>query len=310
MSSDDPVVHLLADLDRPVSPRIRFHDLLLAQLLTELEEATRRMPEAGAPDRSQGPDSSVVRPRRRRLGRMALAMAVVAGTAVAALFASSPWKSAPGFLEEVQAALTPPAGAVLHWKVVMTPNMAGCKVTFPASEYWQDLTPPYNYRGFEVQQQGGICGPGKLTEIGGEWASGKPAVGFFPPNTLKGTQFAWDPDIGPDPMADLRQAIADGFAHREGRTVLDDGRAVERIRQDCDLVKFPQCLDSSYWYVDPQTFKPVRHLSGPGLRPGPGATCSAPCWTTDYVTYESLDGISANRALADIRAQHPDAIER
>jgi hypothetical protein len=51
----------------------------------------------------------------------------------------------------------------------------------------------------------------------------------------------------------------------------------------------------------------VRTLSGPGLRPGPGASCAAECYVQDFVTYEYLPGTPANRALADIRAQHPDA---
>ena len=283
----------------------------LARFRTELEDAIRRELEAQATARSNGWVARVLRAVRNRPGRTLVAFAAVAGAAVAALFVSTPWQSSPrlGFLEEVHAALTPPAGAVLHYKVVGTQNTGECKVTQPPIEYWQDLTPPYSYRGFEVQQDD-ICTAGYSIEVGGEAHSPKPLLRFLPPDTLTASHIQYDPDIGPDPMADLRQAIGDGFAHREGRTVLDDGRTVELIRQDCDLVKFPLCLDPIYWYVDPETFKPVRRLSGPGLRPGPGGSCSAPCWTTDYVTYEYLDGTPANRALADIRAQHPDAIER
>jgi hypothetical protein len=257
---------------------------------------------------------------RRRLhvslgrNRVVLTAATVAVVATAALLVTTPWTSSPGsprlgFLEEVQAALTPPAGTVLHYKVVNTQDTGECKVTQPPIEYWQDLTPPYNYRGFEVQQDD-ICTAGYSIEVGGEAHSPKPLLRFVPPNTLTASHIQYDPEIGPDPMADLRQAIGDGFAHREGRTVLDDGRTVERIRQDCDLVKFPLCLDPIYWYVDPETFKPVRRLSGPGLRPAPDGSCSAPCGISDYVTYDYLAGTPANRALADIRAQHPDAIER
>lgn len=280
----------------------------LLQFRMELEDAIRRELEAQAAVPSSGWGIRVLRAVRRRPGRTTLALAAVAAAA-AALFISSPWKTPPGFLEEVQAALTPPAGAVLHYKVVMTQNTGQCKVKQPPIEYWQDLTPPYSYRGFEVQQDE-ICTAGYSIEVGGEAHSSKPLLRFLPPNTLTTSHIQYDPDIGPDPMADLRQAIDDGTAHREGRTVLDDGRTVERIRQDCDLVRFPLCRDPIYWYVDPETFKPVRRLSGPGLRPGPGASCSAPCFTVDYVTYEYLDGTPANRALADIRAQHPDAIER
>ena len=243
---------------------------------------------------------------RKRVGLTAATAAVVAA---AALVFTAPWGTSPGFLEEVQARLTPPAGSVLHFKLVMTENRVGCKVTHPPVEYWIDLTPPHRWRGFEVQQTD-ICTAGALIELGGE--ARKPTLVFRPPNTLEQTK-AWTPDpdqeVDLDPYGDLRQAIEDGTAHREGRTLLEDGRRVERIRQDCDQAKYPRC-GSIYIYVDPETFMPVRSLSGPGLRPGSGATCTAPCFVQDFVTYDYLPGTPANRTLADIRAQHPDAIGR
>ncbi len=242
--------------------------------------------------------------------RLVFTAATVAVAAAAALFVSSPWKTSPGFLEQVHAAITPRDGTVLHFKVVGTQNGAGgCTVTHPPIEYWVDLAPPHNYRGFEVQQPD-ICMPGYSIEIGGATANRKPTLMFQPPNTLTATWLAPnDPDLDLDPYGNLRQAIDDGTAQLEGRTVLN-GRKVERIRQDCNHAKFPMCLDPIYVYVDPETFKPLRSLSGPGLRPGPGASCTAPCWIQDFVTYEYLPGTPENRALADIRAQHPDAIER
>jgi hypothetical protein len=168
--------------------------------------------------------------------------------------------------------------------------------------------PPYNWRSVDVKQTD-ICTPGTSIEIGGARDSRQPTLVFRPPNTLQATpEWPNDPDVRPDPYGEIRQAIEDGTAHREGRTVLDDGRAVERIRIDCDQAQFPGC-DPMYWYVDPETFLPVRTLAGPGLRPGPGGTCTAPCFAQDFVTYEYLPGTPANRALADIRAQHPDATE-
>ena len=241
--------------------------------------------------------------------RVGLTAATVAVAAAAALVFTAPWGTSPGFLEEVQATLTPPAGSVLHFKVVMTENRVGCKVTHPPTEYWIDLTSPHRWRGFDVHQTD-ICTAGTLIELGGE--ARKPTLVFRPPSTLEPTK-EWTPDpeadVDLDPYGDLRQAIEDGTAHREGRTVLEDGREVERIRHDCDQTKYPTC-GSMYIYVDPETYMPVRSLSGPGLRPGPGATCTAPCFVQDFVTYDYLPGTPANRALADIRAQHPDAVER
>ena len=278
----------------------------LARFRAELEDAIRRELEAQATARSNGRGARVLRAVRRRPGT-ALAFAAGVGAAAAALFVSSPWTSTPGFLEQVHAAITPRAGTVLHFKVVMTEHRPGCKVTHPSVEYWADLTPPYNWRAVDVKQRD-ICTAGTSIEIGGQRASGKPTLIFRPPNTLEATpEWPNDPDIDPDPYGGIRQAIDDGTAHLEGRTVLE-GRSVERIRVDCPA-RYALC-DPSYWYVDPETLLPLRTLAGPGLLPGPGASCTAPCFVQDFLTYEYLPGTPANRALADIRARHPDAIER
>jgi hypothetical protein len=276
----------------------------LVRFRTELEDAIRRELEAQATARSDGWGGRVLRAVRRRPGRTTLAFAAVAGAAAAALFVSSPWKAPPGFLEQVQAAITPRPGTVLHFKLVMTENRLACKVTHPPSEMWVELTPPYNWRAVDIKQTD-ICKAGLPVEIGGQTTS-RTVLGFLPPNTLAiRRDFANEPGSDPDPAASLRQAIEDGTAHVEGGTVLD-GRTVERIRIDCNDPKYPIC-GPRYAYVDPETFLPVRTLAGPGLRPGPGASCTAECYVQDFVTYEYLPGTPANRALADIRAQHPDA---
>jgi hypothetical protein len=277
----------------------------LVRFRTELEAAIRSEQEAQATARANGWGARLLRTVRRRPRRTTLALAAIAGAAAAALFVSSPWKTAPGFLEEVQAAIAPRAGTVLHMKMVMTENRAGCKVTHPPVEYWVDLTSPYSYRGFDVKQTD-ICKAGASIEIGAEAGSGKPTLVFVPPNTLATTaEWPNDPGTGPDLYGGIRQAIDDGTAHAEGRTVVD-GRTVERIRVDCPAVNTP--CGPSYWYVDPETFLPVRTMWGPALQPGPGGSCQPECFVQDFVTYEYLPGTPDNRALADIRAQHPDAI--
>jgi hypothetical protein len=254
--------------------------------------------------------TTLLRPIRRRPGRAVLVMAALVGATAAALFISTPWQSSPrlGFLDEVQAAIAPQAGTVLHLKLVMTAEYTECSVTHPPIEAWVDLAPPYNWRAFDVKQTD-LCTAGTSVEIGGQTTSGK-VLGFLPPNTLeiRGDFAGGGPDANPDPYGRIRQAIDDGTAHLEGMTVLDDRRTVERVRID-PPERFPDSWPS-YWYVDPESFLPVRTLAGPGLRPGPGASCTAPCFIQDFLTYEYLPGTPANRALADIRAQHPDAIER
>jgi hypothetical protein len=278
----------------------------LVRFRAELDDAIRRELEAQETARSNGRGAGALRAVRRRPGRVMLAVAAVAGAGAAALFVSSPWKGSPGFLEQVQAAIAPRVGTVLHMKLVMSQNRPGCKVTHPAIEAWVDLSPPYNLRAFEVKQTD-PCKAGTSIEIGAS-ASRKRTLVFRPPNSLESTvEWPYDPGLKPDPYGGLRQAIDDGTAHLQGRTVLEDGQVVERVRIDCgDDAISPGC-EPRYWYVDPETFLPVRTLSGPGLRPGPGATCRAECYVQDFLAYEYLPGTPANRALADIRAQHPDA---
>jgi hypothetical protein len=264
----------------------------LARFQGELEDAIGR--ELKAPPRSNSFGNRALGGVRRRPGRTMVALAGLAAAAAAALFVSSPWKTAPGFLDQVQAAITPPDGSVLHVKVVITDNIdAGCKVTWPTVEYWIDQTPPYNHRGFEATKGKDICAPGRSVEIGGDLTS-KQVLVFRPPNTLAPLpDYPIDSEAGPDPVANLRRAIDDGTAHHEGTRVLD-GRTVERIRVGCDAAS-PGC-EPMYTYVDPETFHPVRTDYGDGLR-----------FSSDFETYDYLPGTPANRALADIRAQHPDA---
>jgi hypothetical protein len=97
----------------------------------------------------------------------------------------------------------------------------------------------------------------------------------------------------------LRDAIDHGLAHDEGTTQLR-GRTVERIRfdppPDCDADQV--CWPSTYLYVDPETFYPVE-IHNPGFR---GVS-----WVTRFLTFEYLPRTTANLALTDLRAQHPDA---
>src|SRR3990170_4383137 len=96
-----------------------------------------------------GRGTGVLRPIRQRPGRTALAFAALAGATAAALFVSIPWKSSPGFLERAQAALTPPAGTVLHmkWQSISSSAEYSCTFTHPAGEMWIDQMPPRRYRG-------------------------------------------------------------------------------------------------------------------------------------------------------------------
>ena len=265
---------------------------------------------------------------RRRPGRTVLALAALATAVGTALFVSAPWKNSPGFLERAQAALTAPAGTILHMKwesglgsidpactIQRVPNSELTEVLPPPGELeghptrvvigptrvwiargpheaWIDQTPPHRFRMIKAWPNGsGECGPAGVThqEMGGDLDSGMELY-FVPPDTLA----IWPLGTGgrpPDPVTELRQAISAGRAHLEGSTQLD-GRTVERIRIDSPS----DCFDrdagcASYAYVDPETFNLVR-TERHGI-------------IDRYLTFEYLPRTAANAALANIETQHP-----
>ena len=265
---------------------------------------------------------------RRRPGRTVLVLAALATAVGTALFVSAPWKTSPGFLERAQAALTPPAGTILHmrWESGLGSIDPACTFTrrpgaelpeplpgavegLPGAvesrvsyfwiargphEAWIDQTPPHSFRMIKAWPNGsGECGPEGVTrrEMGGDLDSGMELY-FVPPDTLA----IWPLGAGgnpPDPATELRKAIDAGRAHLEGRTQLD-GRTVERIRIDSPTACFdPDAGCASYAYVDPETFNLVR-TERHGI-------------IDRYLTFEYLPRTAANVALANIQTQHPDS---
>ena len=303
----------------------------LVRFRTELEDAIRRELEAPETGRSSGRGARVLRAVRRRPGRTTVAIAAVAGAAAAALFVGSPRESSPAFsLARAQAALTPPAGMILHakWQTLRTSREFGCTVTLRPNEFWADLSmtqtntgtvivgDPKSYRLIETlwpstdapNRHSMACGRSTTTEIGGTRYD---ALMFVPPDKLRSVPARDELSGGLggwDLIADLRRALAAGMAHHEGQTELD-GRSVERIRVDFCPRRLKACsAPTHYWYVDSKTFRPVQW------------ECPNNCMTfgwrfgllhfevvNRYETYEYLPRTAANLALTDIRAQHPDA---
>jgi hypothetical protein len=278
----------------------------IAQLKHELLAAAERQHEQPAAARAGL--------RRWRLwgeNRLLQATAAVAIVAAAVLFVASPWKSSPGFLERAEAALTPPAGTVLHikWVEARSSEDASCTVTFAASEAWFDQDPPHRVRGIVTflpdPADPSPCKSGPPVEGGGTRDT-KESFIFVPPNTLQPSRGGYHGPI--DPVTALRDALRDGRARNEGERQLG-GRTVVRIRVDdpqAPCASFLAECDPVDWYVDPETFYPVQVVDPNGVAPGDVRFRSV----LHYLTYEYLPGTAANRALADIRAQHPDAIER
>lgn len=275
------------------------------QLRHELLAAADRLHEAGA---RRGRE-------HRWRNRVLLLAASVSVTIAAALVFTASWTDSPSFLERAEAALTPPARTILHVKWTKTTISAkpACMVRRGPSEIWIDQLPPNRYRAIlrnelsvvdpplDLDPHGPVvCSRGTTTELGGTLRPNCSARGceavrrFVPPNTLKVMPVAFGFPVDPAEM--FRTALRSGLAHHDGKTVLR-GRAVERIRLDP-----PRCRgcprEPAYVYVDPRSFQPVEmHLPlGGGVRD-----------IMRFTTYEHLSRTAANRALADIRAQHPNA---
>jgi hypothetical protein len=108
---------------------------------------------------------------------------------------------------------------------------------------------------------------------------------------------------GADPASALRTAISEGRAHEAGTTQLD-GHTVQRITLDlpsalpADAPPLPadapvMTHSEAYADVEPETFHPVEIVFGRD--------------TYRFLAYQYLPASAANLALADIRAQHPEA---
>jgi hypothetical protein len=247
--------------------------------------------------------------------RLLLATATLAAAAAVALLFTAPWTSSRGFLERAQAALTPPAGTVLHykWVATLTSTDPACTTTRGPDEFWIDQTPPHRFRSLVndfpdpgVDPRALVCSDGIPAEVGGTLDRPEQTLIFEPPNTLRDSLVTFVMPQ-PDPLTQLRQAISDGSAHDEGKAQLD-GRTVERIRIDPPSASpFPNCPpDPTYAYVDPDTFYPVEVQTRGFLTPVDGpVTCHDV--VVRYLTFEYLPRTAANLALTDIRAQHPNA---
>lgn len=153
-----------------------------------------------------------LRPRRRR-GLVAYAVGAAAAIAltVALVTAGSPAQSADAaVLHAVAAALTPPAGTILHETGTMTMPGQAAK----SFELWAQADPPYTVGG-AVGPVGGAV-PGDHTAVTNSSAT-MPAVGPLP-----------DSDHAPlDAAATLRALVQSGNASVVGTTTIDGVAAYE-----------------------------------------------------------------------------------
>lgn len=227
---------------------------------------------------------------RRHRTRILLLAASLSIATVVAFFVATPWKSSPGFLEQAQAALTPPRDAIVHIQQESEmPAGSGCQGT--SSEMWVD------YASSAFRALFTDCG-GRKSEVGGVMGT-EQLLEFVPPDTFIVPDLLIGVDL--DPAASVRDAIQEGRAHDEGEAQVG-GRTVQRIRFECPLGEACEGRPG-YVYVDPETFLPVR-MELPGGFNSLGQRFDL---VVRYGTFEYLPRTAANVALTDIRAQHPGA---
>jgi hypothetical protein len=270
-----------------------------------------------AAERQQGHAPAHARRRRWRghpsRNRLLLAAATLAIATAVALLVVAPWSSSPGFLARAEAALTPPAGTVLHmkWEWTSTWTRRFCTVIHGQGEVWVDGASPHSYR-FLLNDLPDGCASGKAAEYCGTYRS--QTLRFVPPNRLTVTQERFAFEL--NPAGDLREVINAGTAHDEGKTQLD-GHTVERIRIDPPPPPCSYCPSGHpeliYAYVDPETFYPVEIVVTSyqvEIVGGPGTSTYTRVGVRDvtrFQAFEYLPRTAANLALTDIHAQHPNA---
>ena len=271
---------------------------------------------ARAIDREHERRGRALRRIQKRSRYIVLAAAAFAAATAAALFVSTPWNHSPGMLERAQAALTAPAGTILHekWEMTTISTDPACTVTRGPSEIWIDQQPPHRYRALlndfppelPFDPRALVCSQGTKSELGGTLdpncpASCEPSLIFTPPDKFSYQQLEFR--FPEDFLTNVREWLSAGRAHDEGKTQLN-GRTVERIRIEPSTVcPRPGCPhEPIYLYVDPDTFYPVE-IHGYGSIDGLWARV-----VMRYLTYEYLPRTAANLALTDIRAQHPNAV--
>ncbi|MBV9362956.1 MAG: hypothetical protein JOY89_01870 [Solirubrobacterales bacterium] len=225
-----------------------------------------------------------LRPRPRRRPRMRIfagvsAVSAAAAIALVALVGSTgsggPAAAVAAIIHHALRAVTPPAGEILHTKVLGTQN----GTTF-ANEVWRQTAPPYASRAIKDQM---------------EFSDNGTTSFYYDPAT---NTIYERPDSSPrpapnDPVAQVRQELASGQAQVTG-TVVIDGTSLYKI----DLPRGFVC------YFDTSNYAP-RYVDAPQRAGHRGTRGTVVRFRVEV--YEYLPMTPANRDLLSVTAQHPGA---
>ncbi len=220
------------------------------------------------------------RPRRRLSIRIALGTAAVAAAAATIAIVTDVVTSGSGgpavadaaVIHHALTALTSPADAILHEKLVGVQN--GVPVE---AEWWQETSAPYASRV--------IKGPvGHEGEVSG---NGTTSFEYDPATNAITEQRDASPTTPIDPVSEVRQELASGQAQVAG-TVVMGGSSLYKIDLPHGLVG----------YFDPNDYRP-RYMDDP-QRDGSVVRVRV-------AAYEYLPMTASSRTLLSVTAQHPTA---
>jgi hypothetical protein len=175
-------------------------------------------------------------------------------------------------LHRTLAAVTGPAGTILHFKATGVTNGSAVLV-----DQWRETSPPYASRGLDGQV-------GDLVEFANDGSTS------YLYDTTTNTIYEQPDSRAPtftDPVSLIRQQLASGQASLVGTTTIG-GQSLYQIQLDNGVTAYVDTTSYIPRYVD----EPQRN--GNTLR-------------LDVVAYEHLAATPANTQLLSITAQHPNA---
>jgi hypothetical protein len=223
------------------------------------------------------------RPRPRLRLRIAAGVSAVSAAAAIALVAlvalagsagsGGPAAANAAIIHHALRAVTPPAGEILHAKVIGNQN----GVTFGA-EVWRQTDPPYAGRAIK----GPLGAQQESSNNGTTYSEYDPAT-----NTVYEHPDPSPPSAPNDPVAQVRQELASGQAQVNG-TVVIEGTSLYKIDLPRGFVGYFDTSNYAPRYVD----APQRDGTVVRFR---------------VLVYQYLPMTAANRDLLSVTAQHPGA---
>ena len=255
------------------------------------------------------------RPMSRRVIVLTCGFLVAVGAA-AVLVLLSPWRSGPAALSPADAAVVLRHTAAViarpgHWVLYTRERIGVSPESRPGTDAWSGVAESWvdNSGTQDFRNHTTFPNLPSAIDVGGSLRGSSPTYVFDPANnTLYYVQVYAQGSGYLDPISLIKRELQTGTAKLIARQTLN-GRAVYRI-------VITELHATTTLFVDAHSYQPVRSErvlflgnTPIALFPQKPRTPLSTAWrtTTDYLSYSYLPASKTNRALANIRAQHPHA---